>query len=276
MKFSLFFACTLALLSISVKADELQDQIDQAQKKFCGGVALSNPSQGQVFSDPTKVAVTVTRVPDAQAKVVNGVDIYSIADNGQVKYLGTPWKGTYALNQQATLTVDISKTQNISLPSQFEFRVWVHNAAGPDCTLMSKVFKVTSPTHSNADTEAFDSLNVDVGRGCFGLDISKPGLGEHLKAAPASVVQIENDPASHVETYSHLELFKVDLASRDATKVKDVWTGQENAHQIFTLKTDLTNVQSEPNTAYYYKLTADTLHSETCSFYSHPFYIGSE
>ncbi|KAL0077820.1 hypothetical protein F4703DRAFT_1742811 [Phycomyces blakesleeanus] len=269
MKLSLFIACTLALLSVSVKADELQDQIDQAQKKFCGGVALSNPSQGQVFSDPTKVTVTVTRVPDAQAKVVNGV--YSIADNGQVKYLGTPWKGTYALNQQATLT----QTAGVTLPSQFEFRVWVHNAAGPDCTLMSKVFKVTSPTHTNADTEAFDNLNVDVGRGCFGLDITKPELGEHVKAAPASLVQIGSDSASHVETYKQLELFKVNLDSREAVKVNDVWTGQENAHQLFTLKTDLSNVQSESNTAYYYKLTADTLHSETCSFYSHPFYIDS-
>ncbi|OAD72517.1 hypothetical protein PHYBLDRAFT_65444 [Phycomyces blakesleeanus NRRL 1555(-)] len=251
MKLSLFIACTLALLSVSVKADELQDQIDQAQKKFCGGVALSNPSQGQVFSDPTKVTVTVTRVPDAQAKVV-----YSIADNGQVN-------------------VDISKTAGVTLPSQFEFRVWVHNAAGPDCTLMSKVFKVTSPTHTNADTEAFDNLNVDVGRGCFGLDITKPELGEHVKAAPASLVQIGSDSASHVETYKQLELFKVNLDSREAVKVNDVWTGQENAHQLFTLKTDLSNVQSESNTAYYYKLTADTLHSETCSFYSHPFYIDS-
>lgn len=40
MKFSLFVACVLALISMSVmlvRADSLQDEIDAAKKKFCGG-----------------------------------------------------------------------------------------------------------------------------------------------------------------------------------------------------------------------------------------------
>jgi hypothetical protein len=40
MKFTLFVSCVLALISMSLmlaRADDLQDEIDAAKKKFCGG-----------------------------------------------------------------------------------------------------------------------------------------------------------------------------------------------------------------------------------------------
>ncbi|KAI7866054.1 hypothetical protein BDF14DRAFT_1729090 [Spinellus fusiger] len=277
MKFSLLTVCTLSLLMTcsSVKGDALQDEIDQARNKFCGGIQLTAPEQGQVFTDPTKVTVTVTRVPNAEAKIINGVDIYSIDASGQVKYLGTPWRGSYALSQKATLTVDITKTLGVVLPSQFEFRVWVHNTAGPDCTLMSKVFKATAATHSNEQTKALNTLDENIDRGCFGLDISKPALGDHVKAVSGAVVQIDRDPASHVQNYKILELHKINLTTRQSSKVEDVWVGNEVVHRMFNIKADLSNVPVEEtkNTAYFYKLTADTQHDEQCFFNSHPFYI---
>lgn len=86
---------------------------------------------------------------------------------------------------------------------------------GPDCTLMSKVgdiqstqwmnertnerimvnlpflgqtFKVKSSSHSNAVEEAeMAAMNPDIDRGCFGTEITKPALGEHVKATQFSV-----------------------------------------------------------------------------------------
>lgn len=70
--------------------------------------------------------ILLERQPDSESKVINGVDvsagisgymfsfhffdtskkkkIYAVGSDGQPKYLGTPWKGNYALNQQASLT----------------------------------------------------------------------------------------------------------------------------------------------------------------------------
>ncbi|KAI8369495.1 uncharacterized protein BYT42DRAFT_584674 [Radiomyces spectabilis] len=278
MKLSLFLACIVALLSVTftlVHADALQDEIDAAKKKFCSGIAVTAPSKNKVFSNPKKVQVIVTRKPDAQAKVVNGVDIYSIDSKGKAKYLGTPWKGNYNLNKKATLTVDITKIKGLKLPSQFEFRVWVHNKKGPDCTLMSKVFKVKSSSHSNAaEEEAFNNLDSNIDRGCFGIDLTKPELGSHQPSGKTFPVQIQRDSASQVENYKSVELYKIDLETRQPTKVKDSWTGNEEVHHMFNVKESYTpSNQDGKQYAYFYKLSGVTQHDENCEFYSHPFYI---
>lgn len=62
---------------------------------------------------------------------------------------------------------------------------------GPDCTLMSKVFKVKSSSHSNAaEDEAIANMDTNIDNGCFGIEISKPALGEHVSAAKKFAVQI--------------------------------------------------------------------------------------
>ncbi|KAI7871763.1 hypothetical protein BDF14DRAFT_1873333 [Spinellus fusiger] len=281
MKLSFFVAGALALFSTSslVSADSLQDQIDAATKNFCGGIQVTAPATNAVYADPTKVSVTVTRVPNTQAKIVNAVDVYSINAKGQPQYLGTAWRGTYKLETVATLSVDITKIKGLKYPSQFEFRVWVHNQAGPDCTLMSKVFSVKSGSHTNAaeEDQAVAALDTNINRGCFGVDITSPATGEHKKASDVFSVQIQRDSASPVDEYTSLTLYKVDIATRESVKVEDTWTGKEVVHAMFNLKATLPAVGgavgAAPTYAYYYKLSSTTQHQEVCEFFSHPFYI---
>ncbi|CDS03560.1 hypothetical protein LRAMOSA00962 [Lichtheimia ramosa] len=268
----------LATAAQFAKADDLQDEIDQAQKKFCNGLSVSAPTQGQEFSDATKVTVTVDRQPDSEAKVINGVDIYSIGNDGTPKYLGTPWKGSYSLNTQATLNVDITKTQGVQLPSQFKFRVWVHNSqSGPDCTLMSQVFKASSPSHNNAaDMEALQNLDKDVGRGCFGVELTKPELGEKIDISKTKriPVHIKSDPISQLAQYKSLKLYRVNLKDRETELVQDSWDGPEDAHQLFSIKDTIKDISStSPKDAYFYQVVGVTENKEECTFTSHPFYL---
>lgn len=71
MKLSLLLACFVAIIAISfVQADDLQDQIDAALKKFCGGIAITGPSKGQTFTNPKKIKVTVSKVPPSSAIIL--------------------------------------------------------------------------------------------------------------------------------------------------------------------------------------------------------------
>jgi hypothetical protein len=106
MKFSLAATLTLGFLAVTApfaSADSLSDQMDQAQKKFCGGIALTAPTKSQTVTEGSKVKLTVTRVPNSEKKVVDAVDIYSVGSGDKLKYLGSAWTGSYALNKQATL-----------------------------------------------------------------------------------------------------------------------------------------------------------------------------
>ncbi|KAG0165491.1 hypothetical protein DFQ30_008388, partial [Apophysomyces sp. BC1015] len=271
MKFSLFATCALVFFSAAVKADDTGSAI----QAFCGGLELTQPTQGQSFANPQQVAVTVTRQPNDKKKVINGVDIYAVGSDGKPKYLGTPWRGTYALNSKATLTVDVTKTPNVPLPSQFVFRVWVHNEAGPDCTLYSKVFKVSSTSHSNDDIQKMQNMSQDIDRGCFAVEVVEPKLGAHLKANTIQNVQIARDSMSLIETFNGVTLYKVDLSTHKYEQVENVWTGRQNASLAFNVK-DKLSFQGAGNgkgNAYFYKVQSLTIHNEICEFFSHPFYI---
>ncbi|KAI9315566.1 hypothetical protein BX666DRAFT_319206 [Dichotomocladium elegans] len=276
MRLSLIsFIGLIAINAQFTRADEIED----ALQKFCGGIKVTGPTQGQQFTDPTKVVVVVEREPNAEAKVINGVDIYSIDSNGTPKYLGTPSKEIYNLNTRAQMTVDITKIQGIQLPSQFEFRVWVHNEAGPDCTLMSQVFQVASATHSNDVSTGFQSLSVDIDRGCFGVDLVKPKLGEHVQAKRVAI-QIKKDPSSQVTNYESLDLYKVHIDSRKTELVQKSWVGQQRARELFTIKDTIQKPDASANSndtlsdyAYFYRLKGLTQNKESCTFTSHPFYI---
>ncbi|KAG0745947.1 hypothetical protein G6F23_003982 [Rhizopus arrhizus] len=275
MKLSLFLGCLIALVAISfVQADSLQDEIDSALKKFCSGIAVTGPTKGQTFSNPKKIKVTVTRKPNAQAKVINGVDAYSINSKGKATYLSTVWTGSYKLNEKATLTVDLTKYKKLKLPGQFEFRVWVHNTAGPDCTLMSKVFKAKKTTHSNAvEEEEYKSLSENIDRGCFGVELTSPTLGEKVAVDKQYTVQIQRDTAAHTDTITSLELYSVNIESRESKLIHSSWTGSQLVHNMFNVKDTIPESAKAEDTAFYYKLTGTTQHDETCEFYSHPFYV---
>ncbi|KAL1932828.1 hypothetical protein VTP01DRAFT_8506 [Rhizomucor pusillus] len=274
MRFLLLFAAVFAFLA-TVSHASLQDEIDAALKKYCGGIKVTAPSTNQKFTNAKKVTVTVTRQPNALAKVINGVDVYSVSSSGKATYLGTAWKGSYSLNKKATLTVDLTKAK-AKVPGRFEFRVWVHNTAGPDCTLMSKVFKVTSSSHSNSVEEAeFEQTVTNIDRGCFGVEITKPALGDHVQAGKSFPINIQRDGASHVDELKSIELFKVDVNDRQPIKVQDSWTGETLLQQAFNIKDKLPQADSEDGKsyAYFYKVSGTTQHEEECEFFSQPFYI---
>ncbi|GAA5802872.1 hypothetical protein EDC94DRAFT_21439 [Helicostylum pulchrum] len=274
MKLSLLFACLFAVLAVSVVEAGFQEEMDAALKKFCGGIALTGPKKSQTFTNPKKIKVVVTRKPNAQAKVINAVDAYSIDSKGKVKYLQTIWKGNYKLDKKASLTVDLTKVKGLKFPGQFEVRVWVHNKAGPDCTLMSKVFKVKSSSHSNAiEEQEYKGLNENIDRGCFGVDLVSPSLGGEVNAGEAFSVQIQRDSAAHAETLTGLELYKINMETRESVKVQDSWTGNESMTDMMNVKDIIPATAEEANSAYYYKLSANTVHEEVCDFYSHPFYV---
>ncbi|KAG1453343.1 hypothetical protein G6F56_007596 [Rhizopus delemar] len=275
MKLSLFLGCLIALVAVAfVQADSLQDEIDKATKKFCSGIAVSGPTKGQTFTNAKKIKVTVTRKPNAQAKVVSGVDAYSINSKGKATYLNTVWTGSYKLNKKATLTVDLTKYKKLKLPGQFEFRVWVHNTAGPDCTLMSKVFKAKKSSHSNAvDEEEYKGLSENIDRGCFGVEITSPTLGEKVSVDKKYTVQIKRDSAAHAESVTSLELYSVNIETRQSNLIHKSWNGTQTIKNIFNVKDTIPKSAKAEDTAFYYKLAATTQHDESCEFFSHPFYV---
>jgi hypothetical protein len=71
---------------------------------LCSGLALTSPTKGETFTEGSKIKLTVTRKPNAEAKIVNAVDIYSIGSGNKLTYLGTTWKGSYKLNTKATIS----------------------------------------------------------------------------------------------------------------------------------------------------------------------------
>ncbi|KAI8143199.1 hypothetical protein BJV82DRAFT_611769 [Fennellomyces sp. T-0311] len=273
MRLSSIAAFSLALFAVSTPFvhGDMADEIAQAKQKFCGGISVTAPTQGQQFADPTKVSVTVERQPNEQAKVVNGVDIYSVADNGKATYLGTPWKGSYSLNSKATLTVDITTVEGAGDAGQYLFRVWVHNEAGPDCTLQSKPFRAAS-SHSNDASYAMQSLNSDIDRGCFGIDVIQPEIGDKLSAKDGVIrVAIKHASVSPVSVYKELELYKYHTENKKKELVHKAWSGSEEADDITSFK-DPVDVTTADNEAFFYKLKAVTDDKEECEFFSHPFY----
>jgi hypothetical protein len=139
---------------------------------------------------------------------------------------------------------------------------------------MSKVFKVKSSSHSNAvEEEEFQNLNGDIDRGCFGVDLTKPAIGEHVSSGSPFTVQIQRDSAAHTDSIQSLELYKIDIKTRSSEKVQDSWSGNQTIAQMLNIKDTIPSVDASDDVAYYYKLTSGTQHDESCEFFSHPFYV---
>lgn len=64
---------------------------------------------------------------------------------------------------------------------------------------------------------------------------------------------LERDPAAHVEQYKKLDLYKVNLESRQPEFVQTSWEGTETAHEMFNVKEQLKEGTAESNVAYFYK-----------------------
>lgn len=60
---------------------------------------------------------------------------------------------------------------------------------------MSKVFKAKKSTHSNAaEEEEYKGLSENIDRGCFGVELTSPTLGEKVSAGKQYAVQIRMFP----------------------------------------------------------------------------------
>ncbi|KAI9326909.1 hypothetical protein BD770DRAFT_449946, partial [Pilaira anomala] len=82
------------------------------------------------------------------------------------------------------------------------------------------------------------------------------------------------DSAAHTESLTGLELYKINMETRESTKVQDSWTGEQSITNMMNVKDVIPATASQDaNSAYYYKLTAKTSHEEVCDFFSHPFYV---
>ncbi|CAO0799960.1 unnamed protein product [Mucor circinelloides] len=139
---------------------------------------------------------------------------------------------------------------------------------------MSKVFKAKKSSHSNAVEESeYKNLSENIDRGCFGVELTAPELGGEVTADQIFSVQIKRDSAAHTEYLTKLELYNVNLDTRDSTKVQDSWTGNQTITNMLNIKDTIPASAKAENTAFYYKLSAITQHEESCEFYSHPFYL---
>lgn len=139
---------------------------------------------------------------------------------------------------------------------------------------MSKVFKAKKSSHSNAVEESeYKNLSENIDRGCFGVELTAPELGGTVTAGQSFSVQIKRDSAAHTEYLTKLELYNVNLDTRDSNKVQDSWTGNETITNMLNIKDTIPASAKAENTAFYYKLSATTQHEESCEFYSHPFYL---
>jgi hypothetical protein len=69
MKLIVLLACAIALLATLVQAG-LQDEIDAALKKFCGGIAITGPTKGQTFTNPKKIKVTVSKYQTSNSIII--------------------------------------------------------------------------------------------------------------------------------------------------------------------------------------------------------------
>lgn len=84
---------------------------------------------------------------------------------------------------------------------------------------------------------------------------------------------IERDTAAHTDTITSLELYSVNIESRESKLIHSSWTGSQLVHNMFNVKDTIPESAKAEDTAFYYKLTGTTQHDETCEFYSHPFYV---
>jgi hypothetical protein len=84
---------------------------------------------------------------------------------------------------------------------------------------------------------------------------------------------VERDTAAHTNSIQLLELYNINLETRESKRIQKSWSGNQTISHLLNIKDTIPSSASEANTALYYKLTSGTEHGETCEFYSHPFYV---
>ncbi|KAI9282993.1 hypothetical protein BC943DRAFT_328056 [Umbelopsis sp. AD052] len=284
MKFlSVATSALLALGSIVSVANA--DSYSDAMKEFCSGITITFPQKTTVVKAGSATKVSVTRVPNAHAKAITGLDLYKV-DSGKAKYIKNIWHGNYTLNTQASISDKLDASNPAGL---YYYRVWVTNIMGgehgPDCTPTSATFKLTSASgHTNADGSVSEDdvndptlYNPDHQKGCFGLDVKYPAEGQTIDIGKHLRLQLERDSASQTDELLQVDLFKGD-PSNQGQFVQNVWTGEESINNILTLKDHMvlpSNVTNDGDFFYSIKVSSDKVDKaeDACTFYSKGFKI---
>ncbi|KAI8981027.1 hypothetical protein BDB01DRAFT_795066 [Pilobolus umbonatus] len=275
MKFSI--AAISALILSSAITYTSGDAYADAMKSWCGGLSVTSPTASNVYVAGKKAKITVTRKADQRTKTITGLDLYSVASNGQAKYIKNVWKGSYALKTKATIYDIIPKNTAAGL---YYYRVWVTNwidgQHGPDCLQTSHTFKVTSGSHTNAAgmLEYAELLsdekiyNPQYFEGCFGVNVKYPEEGSVYNLKDHVHIQVDKDSSSQADALTKVELYNGEEL------VSVAWTGHESFQNSFVLKDHLVLTHVDPSALYHYKIyTTSDKGEATCTFESNNFKI---
>ncbi|ORY90977.1 hypothetical protein BCR43DRAFT_498287 [Syncephalastrum racemosum] len=280
MKFSLAATSAIVLTAFAslARADEYAD----AMKEWCQGLSVTAPADNAVASAGQQQTITVTRQPDQRTKTITGLDLYSVSQSGDAKYVQNVWSGNYTLNQEASIQDQIPSNATAGL---YYYRVWVTNQIngmhGPDCLETSHTFKVTTGVHQDANginyyTESLDDSKIyhpDHFRGCFGLTVEYPKEGQTFKDGEHIRLGVNRDSSSQTETLKKVDLYKK-TGDDEATFVETVWQGSERFVNAFTLKDHLKLDQADETSSYYYVLDVTSNKADdSCTFASKEFKI---
>ncbi|KAF7728032.1 hypothetical protein EC973_006797 [Apophysomyces ossiformis] len=284
MKFSL--AATSALLLTAFASLAKADEYADAMKQWCSGLAVTTPTNQTVVVVGQNAEITVTRAPgDQHEKTITGLDLYSVSQDGQAKYIQNVWHGEHKLETSSSINDTIPTGSSAGL---YYYRVWVTNMLngmhGPDCIETSSTFKVSTAAHQNADGFTYYAENLDDitfyhpehMKGCFGLSVDQPKAGSTYKLGDHISVVANRDKSSQTESLLKVELYKATEGNK-AEYVSTVWEGSERFIDAFSLKDHLSFPQDQidGNAEYYYVLevSSNKVKDETCRFHSGAFKI---
>ncbi|OBZ89756.1 hypothetical protein A0J61_02180 [Choanephora cucurbitarum] len=284
MKFSIAAASALAITFLSSVAKA--ESYDEIMKDFCGGLTVTGPTASDVIVAGQNATVSVTRVANSHEKQITGLDLYAVDTNDQPRYVQNVWAGSYSLGTSASISDGIPSN---STAGTYYYRVWVTNIIngghGPDCTIFSPRFKVTTGSHTNdAGLTTYEqSLDDDKvyssehAKGCFGLNIQSPSEGSTLTHGEHTNVLLSRDSASPAEVLESVNLYKASSTGEDEL-VQQIWSGKAYLPNAYSYKDHLQIPKDklDSSATYYYQVQIASQDGETCSFRSGNFNVASE
>ncbi|KAI7876703.1 hypothetical protein K492DRAFT_151405 [Lichtheimia hyalospora FSU 10163] len=285
MKFSL--AATSALLLTTFATLARADEYAEAIAEWCDGLSVVAPNKDSVVVAGGLAKVTVNREPDDRKKTITGLDLYSVAENGDAKYIQNVWSGDFALNKQASISDTVPSNATAGL---YYYRVWVTNDLngmhGPDCLETSHTFRVTSGVHKNADgmsyyTESLDDIQFyrpEYFKGCFGLKVNSPAKDQKVKLGKHVTISASRDKTSQTAMLKKVDLYK-SVSDNEAKFVETVWSGKERFYDEINIKDHLVldDEHLDHDATYYYTLSVSSNKAkdgdDDCTFHSAGFKI---
>lgn len=119
---------------------------------------------------------------------------------------------------------------------------------------MSKTFKVKSSSHNNAaEDEQVANMDENIDRGCFGVELTSPEMGQTVSANKIPTV-VTRDGSSPVDTITSLTLFSVDFDTKTPKKIQDSYSGSSSISNVFNYKDTLKSApENSGKVAYFYK-----------------------